>query len=114
MGLPLLRRLTTSTGFVFQRQGRRDIFAGCLCSAGSRGLRRPPPVLHALDADFDLSEKTVPEMVVVLQASVLVKGQQLTDVSDDVYLRTPLSVEIIPWPSFNPPCQIADAVRFII
>jgi hypothetical protein len=28
-------------------------------------------------------------------------------------LRTPLSVETIPLPSFNPPCQMADAVRFI-
>jgi hypothetical protein len=28
-------------------------------------------------------------------------------------LSTPLSVEIIPMPFFNPPCQMADAKRFI-
>src|SRR5437868_10695983 len=27
--------------------------------------------------------------------------------------RTPLSVEMLPWPSFNPPFQTADAFRFI-
>src|SRR4029077_186484 len=28
-----------------------------------------------------------------------------------VCFRTPLSVEIVPLPSFNPPCQTADALR---
>src|SRR5438045_4240921 len=28
--------------------------------------------------------------------------------------RTPLSVEIVPVPSFKPPCQTADALRFIL
>src|SRR2546423_11290841 len=31
-----------------------------------------------------------------------------------VCLRTPLSVEIIPFPSFKPPCQTADALRCMI
>src|SRR5438093_291840 len=30
-----------------------------------------------------------------------------------VSLSTPLSVEIVPWPSFRPPRQVADAVRFM-
>src|SRR5205823_4361987 len=30
-----------------------------------------------------------------------------------VLLSTPLSVEIVPLPSFKPPCQTAEALRFI-
>src|SRR4051794_20193959 len=72
-------------------------------------------VIPALPSSADKAIEKQPACAAAISSSGLVPMPSAKRVENEywVSLRTPLSVEIEPLPSCRPPCQTADALRFI-
>src|ERR1051325_7094041 len=79
-------------------------------------VRMVSGVRPALPNSAESAIEKQPACAATINYSGLVPGWSSKRVLNEygVCLRTPLSVETVPLPSFSPPCHVADAERFII